>query len=101
MREVYTIICAKRYDFTNKENGERLRGVTLYYLGAKETTKELVGMPVLKSSAPIEFWDDLDEVPGKYQLDFTCRAGADGKPVLKLVEIAYHGSVKSEAKIDD
>ena len=87
---MFLVLNAKRYGFTN-DDGERVEGTTLQYLepGELVTEENRRGAEVLTISAPFDFYDQLTQVPGMYDLGFRQRPGKNGRPTLTVTSARY------------
>ena len=93
------ITYAKSYDI-KEEGKEAMRGVTVnYFFYGKEGEQmkpmrslkpdEAIGYQRGKVSLDYEMRSKIPCAPGIYEGDFIMAIGADGKPVLKLVDVQY------------
>ncbi|MBQ7654970.1 MAG: hypothetical protein IJS41_00530 [Clostridia bacterium] len=83
------------------ETGDRRTGCSVQYLFYGENGEELESKPVVsteqngwraaKDSIDINCASKFVYVPGIYDADFRLRVGSDGKPVNRLVDVAYVG----------
>lgn len=91
---MFLVLSAKRYGFTN-DDGERVEGTTLQYVEPDELVNEANrrGAEVLTISAPQDFYDQLPELPGLYDLAFKQRPGKNGRPTLAVTGAKLLGPV--------
>lgn len=98
------VLFANAYDMKDGETGERISGTTVHYLfwgthgDALTRTVDFegekpVGYQRAKVSLPYEARKKLAVAPAIYEGSFTMAVGSDGKPVLKLVDVAYKCNV--------
>lgn len=95
MKEEIVLLSASRYSFKDENSGELREGVSVNYVNpAAELTENFAGCRVMKGSLPLHAWKDLGAVPGLYQAQYTMRAGANGRPELRLQHISYVAEVE-------
>lgn len=103
------VLFANAYDMTD-ERGNRVNGCTVHYLFWGEGGEQLassseldlnkpVGMQRAKCSVDMNLRAKLQVAPAIYQGDFIMTTGSDGKPVLKLVDVAYVANVEMTEKV--
>ena len=97
------ILFANAYDMKD-ESGNRVQGTTVHYLfwadhGSAfsrmtdfDKTKP-VGYQRAKVSLPFEFREKIPVAPAIYEGTFKMTVGSDGKPVMKLMDVAYKCNV--------
>ena len=94
------ITYAKTYDMPSENGREARRGTTVHYFfygengsGFKAVTSDKVNDPVgyqrAKVSLDYEKRSKIPTAPGVYDGTFEMKLGADGKPVLNLVDVDY------------
>ena len=87
------VLGARRYDFKD-DGGGRVEGVTLHYLtGDQDGGQDQKGTIPLQVSAPPSVFHQLQEVPGRYEVDFRQRPGRGGRPTLMASGLSYLGGV--------
>lgn len=102
------ILFANAYDMKD-EGGNRVSGCSVHYLfwGGKgsalvpvseNNTDKAVGYQRAKVSLPIEARAKITIAPAIYQGTFSMTVGSDGKPVMKLVDVAYKCNVDMTEK---
>lgn len=84
--------CSVHYLFWG-ENGEQLLTQSVW-----DPTKP-VGIQRAKCSISMELREKIPVAPAIYEGDFLMSVGGDGKPVLKLQDIAYVSNVEFKAKV--
>lgn len=103
------VLFANTYEMTN-ERGQAMSGCTVHYMfwgqyGEKMQSmtefnpQKPVGVQRAKCSMDIELREKLVVAPALYEGTFVTTVGGDGKPVLKLVDVAYLARVNIEPKI--
>ena len=71
-----------------------MEGVTLHYLTSdQDGGQDQKGTIPLQVSAPPSVFHQLQEVPGRYEVEFRQRPGRGGKPTLTASGLAYLGGV--------
>lgn len=84
------------------EDGSRLRGCTIHYVflnkmisvqSEPDLTKP-IGMQRGKSWVPYEMRDKVRLAPAIYEGTFEISVNSDGKPSLRLIDIAYRSNVR-------
>jgi hypothetical protein len=89
-------------------DGSVIKGCSVHYLFWGENGTALVGQSEPDVTKPVglqrgKSWVDYNLrekvriAPALYEGTFTMTVGSDGKPVLKLVDVAYKSNVKMEA----
>lgn len=100
---------ANTYEMTN-ERGQAMSGCTVHYMFWGENGETLVsksefnpqksvGVQRAKCSMDIDLREKLVVAPAIYEGTFVTTVGGDGKPVLKLVDVAYLAHLNITAKI--
>lgn len=83
------------YDFVNKDTGERLTGVKVYYLdNHAENEPNARGYFPLNISINGDHVQKFAEVPGIYELDFKSSPDKYGKPQIKLHDLKFVSPAK-------
>jgi hypothetical protein len=87
---MFLVLNAKRYSFSN-DDGEKVEGTTLQYLDPEETVQEAnrQGVEVMTISAPLDFYEQLQVLPGLYDLGFKQRPGKNGRPTLAVTSARF------------
>lgn len=88
---MFLVLSAKRFDFKN-DAGEQVTGSSVTYLdveGGSINEPNRRGVEPLTIAAPIEVFQQFDQVPGFYSLDFRQRPGKNGRPTLTLVGVKF------------
>ena len=92
--ETCVLLSARRYDFKD-DAGKQVDGVTLTYITEDvETDGDTRGCQPMSVAGSSLVWSKLRDVPGVYDLDFKQRPGPNGKPTLKLVDLAFVSRVE-------
>lgn len=96
----YLVLCAKGYDFVNRETGEHLSGINVYYLDLLMSDYQdgMKGLAPLKVSCTPRVLEQLTVVPGFYDLNFRQKPGTNGKPTLVLADAKFQGALNLEPK---
>jgi hypothetical protein len=90
--QTVTVIYAKRYSFTNRETGELVEGVTVQYLPDEIANKpDEKGQQPVKLSMPVGNWNQVESVPGKYDMDFDFVPDSRGNVKVKLRGLQFVG----------
>lgn len=90
---MFLVLNAKRYSFAN-DNGEKVEGTTLQYLDPEEvvTEENRRGAEVMTITVPLDFYEQLTQVPGLYDLGFKQRPGKNGRPTLTVTSAWFVSS---------
>lgn len=84
------------FNFANKD-GEKVEGVTVYYLDTHNENSDYVkGYTVLKLNFMGDNLDKFKQLPGVYEMDFRQVADPKGQPVLRLQNLAFVKSFNLE-----
>jgi len=91
------LLYASRYTMPG-DNGTVNNGVSTAYLYGDNLAPTMapdgsLGQRPAKCSLPVGCWENIKQVPGIYEGYFTMTVSKDGKPTLKLVDVAYCGEV--------
>ena len=103
------VLFANAYEMTN-EKGQAMSGCTVHYLfwgqygeklmgTAEFNPQKSVGVQRAKCSVDIALRENVVVAPALYEGTFVMAVGGDGKPVLKLVDLAFLSHVDIKAKI--
>ena len=103
------VLFANTYDMSN-ERGQAMSGCTVHYMFwgqfgeklysvAEFNPQKPVGTQRAKCSMDIGLREKLVVAPAIYEGTFVTTVGGDGKPVLKLVDVAYLSNVVIQPKI--
>lgn len=103
------ILFANQYDMPG-ERGGVVRGCSVHYLFWGEHGEALasrsefnpnkpVGIQRAKCSLDFDMRDKIVTAPGVYEGTFETTVGGDGKPVQKLVDVAFLSHVEIKAKM--
>lgn len=92
----HLVIGVRPYDFVNKDTGEKLQGVKVFYLdNCAENEANAKGyFPLNISLSGDNHAGKFKEVPGIYDLDFKYSPDKNGKPVIKLIDAAFVQAAK-------
>lgn len=104
------VLYASTYDMLN-ERQEKVTGCTVRYLFWGEEGEALgeqmewdprkpVGVQVAKCSIEIGLREKLPVAPALYDGDFEITTGGDGKPIMRLRNIAYVSNVRIAAHVN-
>lgn len=95
MSSEYLVLGIKGYDFENKENGQHIAGVNVFYLDLlmEDYEPNVRGYTPLKTACTPKVLDKLSVIPGFYKLDFRQKPGAGGKPTLVLADAEFVGKM--------
>lgn len=102
------VLFANAYEIN--DNGRTMAGCTVHYLFWGEHGEQLlsqsetnldkaVGFQRAKCSLDFDMRAKLQVAPAIYNGDFVMQTGSDGKPVLKLVDVAYVSNVEMKEKV--
>ena len=103
------VLFANAYSM-NDDNGRHMSGCTVHYMFWGENGEQLlpqsvwdpnkpVGIQRAKCSIAMELREKIPVAPAIYEGDFLMSVGGDGKPVLKLQDVAYVSNVEFKEKI--
>lgn len=103
------VLFANAYSLKD-ETGKSVEGCTVHYLFWGEGGEQLysisepnvsksVGVQRAKVSLPIGFREKIMIAPAIYEGSFQMSIGSDGKPVLKLVDVAYISNVEMKEHV--
>lgn len=90
MGEEYLVLGAKGYDFKNDE-GDRLQGMNIYYsdLSYKDDHELQKGHLPMKVATITSVFNQLDQLPGFYNLSIRQRPDGKGKAVITVVSAEF------------
>lgn len=108
-RAKIVIFFANTYNMLN-ERQEQLKGCTVHYMFWGEDGEKLmeqsewdVGKPVgvqrAKCSIDYDLRVKIPIAPALYEGEFMMAVGGDGKPVLKLLDVAYVSNISIQPKV--
>jgi hypothetical protein len=84
------VLGARRYSF--EDEGRTVEGVSVHYLDEDfEPNTEEKGQLPFKISAPLSVFDQLNQLPGVYEVDIRRRPGRGGRPSDQVVGVSYLG----------
>jgi len=91
------LLYASRYTMPG-DNGTVNNGVSTAYLYGDNLAPTMapdgsLGQRPAKGSLPVGCWENIKQVPGIYVGYFTMTVSKDGKPTLKLIDVACCGEV--------
>lgn len=103
------ILFANAYDMKD-EMGDRVSGCSVHYLFWGENGESMipmsetdatkpVGMQRAKCSVDAILRNKIQIAPAIYEGDFEMKTGSDGKPVLRLKDVAYVSNVEMKEKV--
>lgn len=103
------VLFANAYSMTD-DNGRPMSGTTVHYLFWGESGERLltqsvwdpskpVGLQRAKCSIDYDARSKIPVAPAIYEGDFYMAVGGDGKPVMKLRDVAYICNVEMKEKI--
>lgn len=103
------VLFANAYDMTD-DRGRAMSGCSVHYLFWGEGGEQLLGQSEWDPSKPVgvqrakcsmdkELRQKMPIAPAIYEGTFSMTVGGDGKPVLKLVDIAYVANVEMKEKV--
>lgn len=97
--EEYLVLGAKGYDFKNDE-GARMQGMNISYcdLSFRDDKELEKGNLPMKVACIGQVFNQLDVLPGYYNLDFRQRPDGKGKAVLTVVNATFIREFKISAK---
>lgn len=84
---IYLVLAVKKYDFTSRDNGGRIQGMSITALDTAEIANESdrKGIDPMKIKSPeILNFMQFPTVPGYYSLDFKTKVDGKGNPVISL-----------------
>lgn len=103
------VLFANAYSMTD-DNGRPMSGTTVHYLFWGESGERLLTQSVWDPSKPVGIqrakcsidYDARSKIPvapAIYEGDFYMTVGGDGKPVMKLRDVAYVSNVEFKEKV--
>lgn len=103
------ILFANAYQMTD-DSGRHMQGCTVHYLfwgenGERMLTQSVwdpnkpVGLQRAKCSIEMQLREKIPVAPAIYEGDFFMTVGGDGKPVMKLRDVAYICNVEFKEKV--
>lgn len=106
------VLFANAYDMKDGETGERISGTSVHYLfwgtGGDALKRVIdfngdkpVGYQRAKVSLPLDSREKIPVAPAIYEGTFTMTVGSDGKPVMKLIDVAYKCNVDFKESVID
>lgn len=107
------VLFANQYQITDEKTGEVTNsGTSVHYLFWGEAGENLitqsewdasksVGMQRAKVSLYFDARTKIPLAPAIYEGSFEFSVGSDGKPVLKLIDVAYVANVEMKEKVVD
>ena len=104
------VLFANAYDIKD-DSGKQVSGTTVHYLFWGENgsafqrmsefdSSKPVGYQRAKVSLPQEAREKIAIAPAIYEGTFQMTVGSDGKPVMKLVDVAYKCNVEFSEKVN-
>lgn len=102
------VLFANAYDLKD-DSGKQVQGCSVHYLfwgdkgsafahQSETDNSKPVGYQRAKVSLPFEARAKLAIAPAIYEGTFSMTVGSDGKPVMKLVDVAYKCNVEFQEK---
>ena len=82
------VLFARPYEFTDKETGKVLKGVTAYYINKNATNTEKDGFGYMPVKLSLENANDLKHLPGLYNAHFSMNATSRGMQ-LKIAALEF------------
>lgn len=103
------VLFANAYDMTD-DKGRAMSGCTVHYLFWGESGEKMLGQSEWDPTKPVgvqrakcsmdkSLRQKMPIAPAIYEGTFSMTVGGDGKPVLKLVDIAYVANVEMKEKV--
>lgn len=104
------VLFANAYDMKD-DSGARVQGTTVHYLFwadqgsafSRQTefdNSKPVGYQRAKVSLPFDARNKIPVAPAIYEGTFSMTVGSDGKPVMKLVDVAYKCNVDFKESVN-
>lgn len=94
------VLGARRYSFKD-DDGQLVEGAKLHYLTLDgEDEADSRGDIPLEVSAPIALFNDLQQLPGFYDIDFRQRPGRGGRPTLQVAGVGFERGVSFDGAAD-
>lgn len=87
MEQEIIVLFARPYAFKN-EQGQELKGVTVFYVTKSSTNSEKEGFGLQPVKVSLENANDLKNIPGKYNAIFTAHPSSRGMQ-LKLSALEF------------
>ena len=109
MKAKILVLFVNAYDMKG-ESGDRVSGCSCHYLFWGEAGETMipqsetdydksVGQQRAKANLPYEMREKLQIAPAIYEGTFTMTTGSDGKPVMRLQDVAYFSDVTMTEKV--
>lgn len=103
------VLYASTYEIEDESSKDVNRGCTVHYMFFGENGEQFlthseydvtkpVGMQRAKCSVDYDIRKKLVLAPAIYEGEFEMKIGSDGKPILKLVDVAYVSNVEIKEK---
>lgn len=100
MKDMVTVLSARRYEMTDETTGELVHGVIVKYVndweGAEKQNDK--GVDVLKASMPYESWDTLPPLPAHCMATFRMSVGRGDKAVLNIDALDFKSGFYADDK---
>ncbi|CAM3319457.1 hypothetical protein FITA111629_15585 [Filibacter tadaridae] len=88
-KQKHIVTAIRPFNFAN-DDGEKVQGVTVYYLDTTNENSEYgQGHAALNLTLIGEHSQKFTKLPGVYDLDFRQARDTKGRPVLKLQDVQY------------
>lgn len=99
MRQKIILLFANQYSIRDEETRELKEGITCNYYFNTELTcvgnvDGSVGQRPAKGSMPISCYRKIQVAPAIYDAEFDMKIGADGKPVLTIIDLDFVEEVR-------
>jgi len=93
MIKEYVVLSARSYDFEN-DRRERVQGVKLSYINPNVKQEGVQGFEPMLATVPIDFKQYLEQLPGRYRMQFEIVTGPKNKPQLQLNGLEFVSPVE-------
>ena len=90
----HLVLSIRRLDFKN-DKGDQVQLVKVTYLDQAEANENVRGAQPLTINGALELWNDIEQVPGQYELDFRQRPDSKGRPTLTLAGATFLGAAQA------
>lgn len=101
MKDMVTVLSARKYQMTDESTGELVQGVIVKYVndwtGVEKENDN--GVVVLKAAMPYESWEMLPALPADCMATFRLSTGRGDKAVLNIDSLEFKKGFYSESAL--
>lgn len=93
------LLFARPYSFKDEKSGREQAGMSLSYLSTdklspnKDEAGGFYGYQPIKDSVSYDLFPKIVTVPGIYDVEVTVKPGADGRAVMRIVDLEFVGGL--------